>query len=406
MPASHRIVVTGLGAVSAFGWGAEALEAGLGSGATAIGPFDRFDNRRFPTHTAAQVPPPPELLGRDLAAWPALSWAERFALAAARQAARQAGLPADLSHRRAGVFFGSSTGGMLETEGFYARFRGRSLERSPRTPVAAQQVNRPADGVARLLGVTGPVQTVSSACASGALAIGLALDALREGAVEVALAGGADSLCRLTFGGFNSLRSVDPEPCRPFLRDRAGLSLGEGAAVLVLARSDSGTAAGAEPLAELLGAGASADAHHMTAPRPDGAGAAEAVRRALADARTSADRIDFINAHGTGTELNDLAEFRALETVFGERLSSIPLTSTKASLGHLLGSAGAIEAAATVLALARQSLPATPGEGPLDPRTPVRISRRGTPAACRAALSVNLGFGGCNAALVFARTGG
>ncbi len=400
--ARPRIVVTGLGVVSPFGWGCETLRRGLAEGRTAIRPFARFDHASYPTHVAGEVPAP----GAEAPAWKThghCSWAERFALAAAREALEAARLPGDLSPLEAGVFFGSSTAGMFEAEEFYAAWNGEPFARAALHGLAAQQVSRPADTVARAYRASGEVATVSSACASGALAIGLALEALREGRVEIALAGGADSLCRLTFGGFNALQSVDARPCRPFRADRAGLSLGEGAAVLVLERAEGAAARGVPVWAELAGSGASADAHHMTAPEPAGRGAAEAVRRALADAGASPADVDWINAHGTGTELNDLAEFRALEEVLGARVRSIPVAATKAGVGHLLGSAGAIEAAATVLALGEQGPQPVPGQGTVDPRTPVRLARAAETRPVSVALSLNLGFGGCNGALVLAR---
>ncbi len=406
MPPRPDIVVTGLGVVSAWGWGRQPLRAALGGRTTAIGSFGRFDHAAYSTHVAAEVPEAPQRLDVEPPGpWRRRSMAERFALAAAAEALADAALPSDLAAADAGVYFGSSTGGMLETEEFYAARRGRPLDGVPLSGLAAQQVNRPADAVARAFRATGEVATVSSACASGALALGLALEALRDGRVSVALAGGADSLCRLTFGGFNALQSVAELPCRPFRAGRRGLSLGEGAAVLVLERAADAAARGARPLARLLGSGASADAHHMTAPEPAGRGAAAAVARALADAGETPAAIDFINAHGTGTELNDLAEYRALASVFGERLRTIPLASTKASVGHLLGSAGAIEAAATVLALHEQRLQPTPGEGELDERTPVSLAPEPAAARLGVALSLNLGFGGCNGALVLARAG-
>lgn len=398
------LVVTGWGAVSACGWGASPLGRALGAGETAIAPFSRFDHADYETHVAGQTPDPPA--GLEPARRQRWSWAERFALAAAHEAAQDARLPAGLGAARAGVFFGSSTGGMFEAEELYRVWRGRSLDRAPLQPLAAHRVSAPADAVARSLGVTGPVETVSSACASGALAIGLAARALADERVDVALAGGADSLCRVTFGGFNALRSVAAEPCRPFRADRGGLSLGEGAAVLVLEREERARARGAPVLGRLLGVGASADAHHMTAPHPEGRGATLAVERALAQAGLEPARVDFINAHGTGTELNDLAEYRALRGAFGERVGTIPLTSTKGSIGHLLGSAGAIEAVATLLALRDQRLQPTAGDGEVDPQAPVRLVRAAAPAAIRVALSLSLGFGGCNAAVLLGHAEG
>jgi 3-oxoacyl-[acyl-carrier-protein] synthase II len=235
------------------------------------------------------------------------------------------------------------------------------------------------------------------------LAIGRALEALRDGEVRIALAGGADSLCRVTYGGFGALRALDSAPCRPFRADRGGMSLGEGGAVLVLERLDVAAARGATPLAALCGAGASADAHHMTAPEPDGRGAAHAAQRALSDAGREPCEIDLLNAHGTGTPLNDLSEYRAMVRVFGARASSVPVVATKASVGHLLGAAGAIEAVATVLALSDQRMHATAGAGEIDPWAPVRLAPQTTSAEIGLALSLSLGFGGCNGALVFGR---
>jgi 3-oxoacyl-[acyl-carrier-protein] synthase II len=262
--------------------------------------------------------------------------------------------------------------------------------------------------VARRFGIAGPVRTVSSACASGTLAVLAALDALRSEDVRVAVACGADSLCRTTYGGFNALRSVDPRPSRPFRSDRAGLSLGEGGAALVLEPWDDALDRGARPLAELCGAGASSDAWHMTAPDPEGGGPARALVLALADAGARPDEVDFVNLHGTGTSLNDAAEWNALVRVFGERAREIPATATKASIGHLLGSAGAVEAVATVLCLRERAVHPTAGEPPVDPETPVDlVLGRPRPIGPSAlALSLNLAFGGCNAALVLRGAGG
>lgn len=395
-------MVSGVGVVSAWGWGVAPFRSAVAQGGSAIGPFTRFEHANYPTHVAAQVPNRAIRPRRSRSAR-GLTHADRFAVAAADEALAAAGLPAVDTDRRTGVFFGGSTGGMFECEEFYRRWRRRCLDRAPRHLLAAQPVSRPAEAVARSLRVSGPVETVSSACASAALAIGVALEALRAGEVQLALAGGSDSLCRITFGGFNTLRAIDERPCRPFRADRAGMSLGEGSAVLVLESLESARGRGARPLVELCGAGASADAHHMTAPDPGGNGASLAIRRALRDAAREPGDVDLINAHGTGTPLNDIAEYRALERVFGDRAREIPLAVTKGSVGHLLGGAGAIEAAATVHALLEQRLQPVPGQGPVEPRAPVQLPREAVPAELEVALSLNLGFGGCNAALVFAR---
>jgi 3-oxoacyl-[acyl-carrier-protein] synthase II len=382
---------------------------GLRSGKTAIGPFDRFDHSGHRTHIAAQV---------DLAAEPErprgqplrLSLADRFAVAAAREAVTRATIDIGRCRERTGVYFGTSTGGTLETEVYLETLFAAMAARGkpPSTSLlASQQNNGPGDAVARDLGIGGPVQTVSAACASGAMAIGDAVRAIRRGEVDVAIAGGSDSLCRLTYAGFNALRAVDERPCRPFRGDRAGLSLGEGAAALLLEPLERALARGARPLALATGEAATCDAYHMTAPHPEGMGAAEAIRGALADARLDPSEIDFVNAHGTGTQINDAAECAALVAVFGDRAPDLPVTSTKALVGHLLGTAGALEAVATILCLFNGEVHPMPDVGPTHPGIRLRLVL-GRPlrlARARHALSTSLAFGGANAALVFTRHG-
>jgi 3-oxoacyl-[acyl-carrier-protein] synthase II len=398
------VAVTGIGAVCGLGWGVASLWNGLRAGRSAISSFQRFDHSKHRTHLAAEAGAPPESFVRSCPGWRRLSVADRFALFAAREAMERAGLESPFGGDvEAGVYFGSSTGGMYESELFFDRFlrdrRGRLSSLIP------QQVNAPGDAVARHLGSTGPVVTFSSACASGALAMGAALDAVRAGEVEVAVAGGSDSLCQLTYAGFNALRSVDEVPCRPFRAGRAGMSFGEGAAVLVLEPLERALARGAEPLAVLAGAGASCDAYHMTAPDPSGAGAAVALEAALADAGLPPEAVGFVNVHGTGTPLNDAAEWQALRKVFGDRAGELPLAATKALIGHLLGCSGAIEAVATVLCLRHGEVHPVEVEGGEDPELPVALvldDPLPVPGV-RAAVSTSLAFGGSNAALVFAR---
>jgi 3-oxoacyl-[acyl-carrier-protein] synthase II len=406
---SRTVVVTGLGAVSPLGWSLEALWEGLRSGRTAVGPFDRFDHSGHRTHIAAQVRLPSEPTRRR-GKPRRVSNADRFAVAAARAAVARSAIDPGTCRERTGVYFGSSTGGMFESETYLetllAAAAGRGRPPAP-SLLASQQNNGPGDAVARDLGISGPVQTVSAACASGAMAIGEAILAVRRGEVDVAIAGGSDSLCRLTYAGFNALRSVDERPCRPFRRDRAGLSLGEGAAALVLEPLERAVARGARPLVLAAGEAATCDAHHMTSPHPEGRGAAEAIRGALADARLDPLEIDFVNAHGTGTPLNDAAECAALVAVFGDRTTELPVTSTKSLVGHLLGSAGALEAVATILCLLHGEVHPMPDDGMSDPGIPLRLVL-GRPlrlARARHALSTSLAFGGANAALVFTRHG-
>lgn len=401
-PASRRIVVTGLGVVSPWGWGLQPFHDGILSGETAIGPFSRFDHGPQRTHVAGEVPPAPPQARARLKGFGRLSYADAYALAATQEALDQAGL-APGGPGVAGVYFGGSTGGLLESEWYYER-RLKGQDPSRRL-LASQQLSAPGDAVARYAQTRGPLETVSSACASGGLALEAALRDLRSGEADWALAGGSDSLCQITYSGFNALRAVSETPCRPFRQDRTGMSIGEGAALLVLEPLERALARGARPLAELQGAGSSCDASHMTAPQPEGIGAALAIEQALKDAGLGPDDIDFVNAHGTGTPLNDVAEWAALRKSLGERAGRIPLTSTKGVVGHLLGSSGAIEAVATVLCLREGKVHPTPGGGTVDPAAPVDLvlgQPRLTPDA-RFALSISLAFGGANAAVIFGR---
>jgi 3-oxoacyl-[acyl-carrier-protein] synthase II len=397
----RRVVVTGLGAVTATGWGIPVLHAALRAGTTAIGAFDRFEHTAQRTHVAGQVPPCPDEVRRRYPQWSRLANSDRFALFATDEAIANAAL--DLDADRTGVFFGSSTAGLIETEQYFGELVRDAASRPRRTLLASHLVGAPAEAVARHLEITGPVETVSSACASGGLAIEQALRALRGGEVDVAIAGGADCLCLTTYSGFNALRAVDENPCRPFRADRAGLSLGEGAAVLVLETLEFATARGAQPLAELLGAGSTCDAHHMTAPQAMGEWSGVALQRAIEDARIGADEIHFANVHGTGTPLNDAAESAALQRTFAGR--TMPITATKGVVGHLLGAAGSVAAVATVLGLVDRDVYPTPGGGAVDPALPVDLvlnEPRAIPGM-RAGVSASFGFGGANAAVVLGR---
>lgn len=393
------VLVTGLGAVTPYGWSSSDLAQALRTSRLAIARITRFDVSRHRTQLAGEVPPAEPSSGRIR-----LSHSDRYALAAATEALADAGLERP-ALRGAGLFFSSSTGGLFESERWLAAARQERRAAHAIGQLEPQQLNAPTDAIARTFGLGGPVQTISSACASATIALASALDALRAGEVDVALAGGADALSQVTHGGFNALRSVDERPCRPLRADRAGLTLGEGAGVLVLESAEHAARRGARALAVLAGAGVTCDAHHMTAPEASGAGPARAMQEAIDAAGIDADAVDFVNLHGTGTPHNDAAERAALGRVFGARAARLPVTATKSRIGHLLGAAGAVEAIATILDLAEQRVHATLGEGPVDPELDVDLVQ-GEPrplpgAGC--ALSTNLGFGGASAAVLLAR---
>jgi 3-oxoacyl-[acyl-carrier-protein] synthase II len=250
----------------------------------------------------------------------------------------------------------------------------------------------------------GPKTTFMTACSSGATAIGYARDLIRLGAAEVMVCGGTEPLCRITYSAFNALQAVDPDYCKPFDRHRRGLTLGEGAGILILESLDHARRRGAGIYAEVLGCGISCDANHMTAPDPEAAGAVSAMTAALADAGIPPADVDYINAHGTATPANDRMEIRGIKTVFGARARRIPVSSTKSMIGHTLGAAGAIEAVACMLAIEHQFIPPT-----IHHETPdVDCDLDVVPGKARTAqvntvLSNSFAFGGNNTALLFGR---
>jgi 3-oxoacyl-(acyl-carrier-protein) synthase len=255
----------------------------------------------------------------------------------------------------------------------------------------------PAEAVARATGANGPAVTVVNACSSGADAIGVAMAWLRAGVCDMAIAGGTDELSRIPICGFGSLGVFSSEPCRPFDRDRQGLNLGEGAGVLILETASSARRRGFSPNLSVAGYGAACDAHHLTAPRPDGAGLEAAIRMSLTDAGIAPADVCFVNAHGTATRDNDRVEGGVLARVFG---SAVKVLSAKGFTGHTLGAAGGLEAAFTALALREGWVPASLGFENQDPEIPVAALRERTVVSGRWAVSTSLAFGGNNASLV------
>lgn len=322
----------------------------------------------------------------------------RLCLAAAEQALAQAKWSAREFARlgvRVGVCVGTTVGAALNNEPFYRALRaGQEPEL---TPLRRYLASNPAEVLARAYGFEGPVQTISNACASGTDAIGVAAGWIRAGLCDVALAGGADELCRVTYSGFISLMITDENPCRPFDEARKGLNLGEGAALLLLESETLRKRRGAKALGRILGYGVSSDAHHLTAPHPQGAGLKRALDQALTQSGKGAEAFAFVNAHGTGTPDNDRVE----SLVLAERLPQTPFLSTKARTGHALGAAGALEAVFSLGCLARGELPPSAGCQKPDPALPAApvLTRTPLPASARAALSFSLAFGGANAVL-------
>lgn len=398
--------ITGIGLVTALGCDRETTWNRLIRGESGIAPLRLFSTAGYRTHLAAQVDDSCLALpGQAAAALRHASRTSRLGIAAAAEALADAELDTEPATSRPwAVVFGGGSAGLFEAESFLRR----RLAHGPRTRALNEFLEVPQDAstdrVAEAFSLAGPRTTVTTACSSSTVAVGLAAEMVAGGEAEVALAGGADGLCRLTFAGFNSLRAVDATPAKPFDRRRKGLNLGEGAAVLVLESAERARARGARPYARVLGYGVTADAFHMTQPDASGAAWERTIRAALADAGVAPEEVDYINAHGTATEQNDPAEVAAYLRVFGEHLARIPVSSVKGALGHCLCGAGGIEAAITALAVARGIAPPTAGFAEPDPACPVDP----VPGVARAwpihvAVSSSFAFGGNSAALVLGK---
>jgi 3-oxoacyl-[acyl-carrier-protein] synthase II len=360
-----------------------------------IGPLDLFDTTGQRSALAGQV------RGLSLEAPREGAWSRTglMAYAAAREAAMDARL--DVPRVRVGLVVGGTTGGMYENEELLAAAASDARKHGLLKGLLSHPLWATTDRLDETLGPFARVRTLSSACSSGANALIVAAAWLLAGDVDAVIAGGSDGLCRLTFSGFNALAAIDPEPCRPFDRTRRGLNLGEGAGFVVLERASFARARGAPPIAELAGWALGAEANHITNPEQGGATAARIVAGAIARAGLTAAHIDYVNAHGTGTPLNDPMESAALARALGPHVERVPVSSSKGQLGHTLGAAGAIEAAITALVVKRQTLVPTAGLDEPDPAcTLVHIPGVGRPARVRAAVSNAFGFGGMDTALV------
>jgi 3-oxoacyl-[acyl-carrier-protein] synthase II len=401
----NRVVVTGMGTVNAIARSVPEFSSALQAGLCGIGPVTVFDTAEFRTHNGGEVRAfaPREMIPPHVSL-KRMSRADCLAMAATLEALSDAGLSEvpDRLRGEMGVVIGGGAGGMLECEAVYRDVllgtgRGAAYSRFASFCCASS-----ADRIASHLGLMGPKTTFMTACSSGATAIGFARDLVQTDRAPVVICGGTEPLCRITYGAFNALQAVDPETCRPFDRNRKGLSLGEGAGILILESLSHARQRGARIYGEVLGYGVSCDAHHMTVPDPEGAGAALAMRRALEDAGVSAEAVDYINAHGTATPANDAMETKGIRTVFGRRAGQIPVSSTKSMTGHALGAAGAIEGVVSMLSIHHRFIPPTIHYQTPDPQCDLDFVTEGARAAdLRIVLSNSFAFGGNNTAVVF-----
>ena len=397
---TEKVVITGLGAVSALGLGVDALWKGLINGLSGIAPITLVPREKLNIRVGAEVP---DYHAEDHFERKRLALLDRFsqfALLAAREAVTDSGLVFSRQlGRRSGVVIGTGVGGKTTDDEAFEKLYGQRNPRVHPTVIPRLMTSSATSQVTIEFGLTGPAFTISSACSSGNHAVGQALGLIRQGSADVVLAGGSEACFTLgTIKAWEAMRVMSPDTCRPFSRGRRGMVLGEGAAIVVLESLEHAHARDAAIYAELAGFGMSADAHHLI--HPNEAGAARAMEAALADARVAPEGISYINAHGTGTEVNDATETRAIRQVFRSHADTLAVSSTKGAHGHALGASGALELAATVLAVRNGVVPPTINFIEPDPACDLDYcpnEARTMPLA--AALSNSFAFGGLNAVL-------
>src|SRR5712692_2468408 len=405
----RRVAVTGLGFVTPIGNDLETVWSNLVEGVSGVGPITYFDTATYSCKIAAQVKGFDPELYMDRKTARHIGRYCQFALAASRQALDQAGLdPAQLDPDDVGVIVSSGIGGMEEIEKSHTALMQRGVRRISPFTVPMMIADMGAGIVAMHTKAGGPNFAIASACASSGHALGEAAEIIKRGDARAMLAGGAEAtITPLTMGAFCQIKAVserndEPEKaCRPFDVDRDGFVMGEGSVMFVLEDLEFARRRGARVLAELAGYGASADMHHFTAPHPEGAGAIRAMRKALTRAGVQPEEVGYINAHGTSTKLGDVAETKAIKEVFGEHAHQLAVSSTKSVHAHLLGAAGAMEAAACVLAIQRGMLPPTINLDRQDPDCDLDyVPNHARPAEVGVAISNSFGFGGHNATVV------
>lgn len=395
----EQVVITGLGIFCGAAGDLPAFRRAVLEGRSGIGPLDLFDVSPFPARIGVQVRDfdPVARFGRRRAG--KLSRADQFGLIAAGEALAGSGITGVYDPYSVGVAVGAGAAGMFQGE----QWLNAVLHDGSASPNLLRGLlpDKTATVIAEAFGFAGYQGTVTTACSSSATAIGWGADLVATGQLDAMVCGGSDTLSILTFAGFNALRVVDPQPCAPFSLGRQGITLGEGAAFLVLERESAARRRGAVIYGRVLGYAIGGEAHHMTAPDPTGRVAARIMADALTSAGVGREEVGWVNAHGTGTPLNDVVESTAMKLVFGERAAQVPLVSTKPVTGHCLGAAGAIEAVATVLALGAGTIPRTLNFRGLDPECDLDYCHEGArPTAATVAISNSFAFGGNITSLV------
>lgn len=404
----ERVVITGLGTVNALGNNAGDFARALKNGICGIGPLALFDASQYRTRTGAEVRgldpavmvPPPFSRKR-------LSRADIMAIAAAAEALKDAGLfpvPASICED-AGLILGVGSGGKLEAETVYRDYLESGGKRARFSRLASICPATSADRITTALGLAGPKTTFMTACSSGATAIGFARDLIASGAASLMIAGGVEPLSRTTYATFNVLKAVDPDYCKPFDRKRQGLSLGEASAIMILESLSHARDRGARIHGEVLGYGVTCDAHHATAPDPEGSGAVRSMQAALRDAGLPPSAVDHISAHGTATPANDAMEARAIREVFGKEAKRVPVSSIKSMTAHTLGASGALAAVAAMLSIRGDFIPPTVHHESPEPEYEDFdfVAAGARPAVLNTILVNAFAFGGNNTSLLLGR---
>ena len=409
----QRVVVTGLGTVSPIGNNVAAFWDSMRHDKGGIAPITKFDHSGSSVSVAAEVKdfdPSPVLDRRETQR---MDFFSQYAVVASVEAVEDSGYQIEDNAHRVGVLVSSGIGGLIEIEKGIRKMIEKGAKRIPPLFVPLTIGNMASGNISMKLGIKGPSLDIVTACASAANSIGEAFLKIKTGLLDACLAGGAEAtICEIGIGGFAALTALstnqDPATAsRPFDKDRDGFVMGEGAGVLFLESLESAQARGAHIYAELVGYGANSDAYHMTAPTPDGSGAGECIKQALAMAGLSAEDVDYINAHGTSTPTNDKGETQAIKYALGDAAYKVAVSSSKGHFGHLLGGAGGVEAIVCVKALEEGFVPATLGlENPEEGCDLDYVPGHGRQQDIQVALSNSLGFGGHNAVLAFKRWDG
>jgi 3-oxoacyl-[acyl-carrier-protein] synthase II len=399
-----RVVITGLGVVSAVGNNVPEFWNSLIEAKEGIKEITVFDSSPYRTKIAAEVSgldPEDHFSKKEIRR---LSRCDQFGIVAFREAWRSARLDRNpIDKERVGVVLGAGSGGILSVEKYFRDFY-QGVKRPPPSLLISYSLATTTDLIAIESGLKGPRTTTATVCSSSSASLGVAYEMIQMDLADVMVSGGSDSLCEVSYSGFSSLKLVDPESCKPFDKRRQGLVIGEGAGILILEELEHALQREAPIYAEFLGYGVCADAYHLTAPEPNGEGVERVIKIALDHAGISPEEVDTINAHGTATPFNDIAETRGIKRVFGERSKEIPISGIKSMVGHCLGSAGGIEALATVMTLETGIIPPTIHYEVPDPLCDLNYTpNRSIKKDVRVALSNSFAFGGNNVCLVFGK---